>query len=87
MSLLEALSYGCHVVASDIPENRNIYDEQISFFEKGNVESLLNVLDKVTLHSEDDKNKQIEFIKTHYNWKQIIEETTDIYREVMNKND
>lgn len=86
ISLLEALSYGCHVIASDIPENRNIYDEQISFFENGNIESLLNVLDKVTPHSEEDKNKQIEFIKTHYNWKQVVEETTDIYREVMNRN-
>lgn len=83
ISLLEALSYGCHVLASNIPENTNIYDEEISFFEKGDVDSLVDALQIIKPHSEELKNKQISFIEKHYNWKQIVEETTDIYIKVM----
>lgn len=83
ISLLEALSYGCSIIASDIPENTNIYDEGISFFKQSDIDSLLKMLETVKPHSEENRDKQINFVKNHYNWKHIVEETIDIYREVM----
>lgn len=83
ISLLEALGYGCCVIASDIPENNNIYDRQILFFAKGNIDALYNLLKTARPLSEADKKSQIEFIKTYYNWNHIVDETIYIYRKVM----
>ena len=83
ISLLEALSYGCKVVASDIAENKNIYDVGIDFFKSGESESLLEVLDKVMPLSEDDRDNQIQFIRDNYNWSHIVDEITGVYKEVI----
>lgn len=83
ISLLEALSYGCKVVASDIPENKHICDEWISYFKSGDIQSLMYALDNAKPLSEEEKEEQIKFIRTNYNWENIVKETTELYRRVM----
>lgn len=82
ISLLEALSYGCNVIASNIPENRYIYDNQITFFESENIDSLVKVLESIQPLTKEEKDKQIEFIRNHYNWSQVVKKTMEVYRKV-----
>ena len=83
ISLLEALSYGCNVIASDISENKNICDKYISFFKQGNVDSLVDELRNVKPHNKESMKNQIKFIENHYDWKHIVSETTEIYKRVV----
>lgn len=82
ISLLEALSYGCKVIASDIDDNKGVADEYIQFFEHGNIDSLHKVLKTVAHYTGRNNESQIEFIKNNYNWKNIVRKIEDVYRVV-----
>lgn len=85
ISLLEALGYGCKVIASDIDDNRNICDDKISFFAHGNAESLFNVMKTVNPLSAEEKKEQMKFIQDNYNWKNIAKKTENVYKKVVQK--
>ena len=83
ISLLEALGYGCRVIASDIEENKNICDEHVLFFKKGCVESLTDVLKTVEPFCEMEKEYQITLIKNQFNWAEVVKKTANLYKGVM----
>ena len=83
ISLLEALGYGCRVIASDIEDNKNIYDDQICFFKHGDVNSLCAVMKSTNPLSVEERKTQIDFIKNNYNWNNIVKKTENIYEKVM----
>ena len=83
ISLLEALGYGCKVIASDIADNKGIFDQQITFFKQGDVNSLTIALRDATPLSKTDKIGQINFIKNNFNWKTTVNKTELIYRKVL----
>ena len=80
LSLLEAISYGCNCLVSDIEENKQITEEaNVITFKKGNIGDLEEKLQK--LLNNDNKNKVYandEFFKVH-NWDYIEEKIEKIY--------
>ena len=81
ISLLEALSYGCNCIASDIVDNRNIADDYITFFEKGNVNDLTKKLMDYKPKTEIEKQNQIMYIVNNYSWESIVRKTEEIYKK------
>lgn len=78
--LLEALSFGVEVLASDIEANRQINLPEYNFFKVGNVNDLSQkiLFFLNTNLSEVEKNRRIEMVKKEYNWDKIAE---DIYKQ------
>lgn len=81
ISLLEAMSYGCNCLVSDIEENTQICGEYAETFEKGNVSDLVNKLEKILLEKEERCNIEIsDYILKRYNWDDVIDKTEKLYR-------
>ena len=91
LSLLEALSYGRCVLASDIPENMEVIapqgQEECGFiFRKSDVESLglrmRHLLDHPVLVEEKGSLAQEYVLKT-YDWDRVAEQTMSVYRALL----
>jgi len=75
MSLLEALSYGNTCLVSNIPENVEVINEDCYTFEKSNVESLKEQLNKA-LEANLDTHKTIVM---PYDWDEVVDQTLELY--------
>lgn len=87
MSLLEAMSYGCNCLVSDIEENTQVTEEYAVTFEKGNVEDLKEKLQQCLNKSDDlkqNKNEILEHI-SKFDWKMVVSKTGKIYEKSFNK--
>lgn len=90
LSLLEALSYGNCVLASDIPENAEVIspegrEENGFLFKTGDVESLRQKMRYLLDHPMAVMEKAgivQDFVLQTYNWDRIAEETLRVYRTV-----
>ncbi len=85
IALLEALSYGIEVLASDIEANLQINLNKNNYFKQGDIEDLKR---KMFYHlnttlTEETKNKRLQMIKDEYNWDLIAEKTYKIYQEIL----
>ena len=88
ISLLEAMSYGNCCIVSDIPENTEVVEKQALTFQKGNVEELRQVLQRICDHpdvAEQYRSQSADYICGKYHWDQVVAETTDIYWDVINR--
>lgn len=83
ISLLEAMSYGCCCLTSDIPECTEVCGDKAAYFEKGNEKSLKNKLEFL-LENETVvnryKSQASEYICGKYNWDNVCEKTIELYR-------
>jgi len=82
IAVLEAMSYGLPVIASDIPENMEVVEEAGLSFENKNIEDLVRKLEEYLPQSETLKNigdKAREFVGQNYNWKDISREVSGLY--------
>ena len=89
ISLLEAMSYGCNCLVSDIEENTQVTEGYAITFEKGNVNDLKEKL-KIMLNSKSEK--EIESNKKDtlkhslkFNWDTNVQETERLYKKSNNK--
>lgn len=76
ISLLEAMSYGCNCLVSDIEENIQVTEEYAATFKKGNVADLKEKLE-ISL-KEENRIKKEEIsnrILEKYNWEEIVKKT------------
>lgn len=89
LSLLEAMSYGCKCLVSDIEENTQVTQEFAITFEKGNIEDLKQKLENITktINNKEtiennnlDKEKISNYICRKYNWNDVIEKLLGIYQ-------
>lgn len=83
--ILEAMSYGLPVIASDIPENMEVVEEAGISFANKSVEDLVKKLKEHL--PQDEKLKLIgdqakEFVMTNYNWKDICQEISGLYFDI-----
>lgn len=84
ISVLEAMSFGKAVVASDIPENMEVISDHGVPFTAGSIEELA---DKIVELAQDDMTSASighaarEFVETQYNWDDIAQETIRVYQK------
>ena len=91
--LLEALSYGTGVLASDIPENMEVIapegEAEYGFvFKKSDVDDLREKLKHLLKHGmlvKEMAGNVEAYVRHTYNWDQIAEDTLEVYRMVLEK--
>ncbi len=91
LSLLEALSYGKCVLASDIPENMEVVapqgQQEYGFtFRRNDVESLRLRMQQLLDHPvlvEEKSSLAEEYVLETYNWDRVAEETMSVYRAIL----
>ena len=83
LSLLEAMSYGCKCLVSDIEENSTVIEKNGFTFKHGSVEDLKEKLEKLINNSIelDERNVQESVLKK-YNWDKVTEETLEICKDI-----
>lgn len=82
ISLLEALSYGLPVLASDIPANLELELNPAVYFELGNVEMLAEKIRSKLQHpqSYEAKMDKRAWVDSQFNWRKVAEKTYSEYR-------
>lgn len=89
ISLLEALSYGLPVIASDIPANLEVGLSDSSYFKLGQVDQIADMLKQhlqqtVTAEEKLVKSKQLrEWVQSRYDWRNIAEKTVTTYHSAV----
>lgn len=81
ISLLEAMSYGCNCLVSDIEQNTQVTGKYAITFKKGNVEELKKKIKYSFKEMKDVKGKKEinEYIEGKYNWDNTLEQTEKVY--------
>ena len=80
LSLLEAMSYGCNVLVSNIEENVQVTGSYATKFEKSNVQDLKLKLEQCLKENNRNNSNEIsEYVLKKYNWNEILKETENIY--------
>jgi glycosyltransferase involved in cell wall biosynthesis len=87
IALLEALSYGLPVLASDIPPNLEIGLEPRRYFPLGDISALADALTAMALQREDENVRRTrrEWVECKYDWQLIAEQTAAVYRRTMRR--
>ena len=87
LSLLEAMSYGCLCLTSDIKENTDVTGECGLHFKTGDVDSLIQVLNEIVLElkalrkSEPFRDSYIQqYILAKYDWNDVVKRTLNCYK-------
>ncbi len=83
-SLLQALSYGRCVVASDIEANREALDNCGYTFKSSNSDHLASVLQKLIENKglvEQEKEKGINHVREKYDWEHVVDEFERLYQK------
>lgn len=76
--MLEAMSFGCPILASNIAENKELLLENGYFFNSGSVTDLQNVLTTLLNSQETLKTVDVSNLD-QFNWDKIAEQTEKIY--------
>ena len=82
ISLLEAMSYGCRCLVSDIEENTQVTKEYAECFKKGNVADLKENLE-LLINKEnepEEKNQISNYILEKYNWDKVVQKLLQLYK-------
>lgn len=82
ISLLEALSYGCSCLVSDIPENREVIGKYGKTFRKGCVSELKEKLEEILNYPQPDEwtDKIREYAERNFCWDSAVQRTLELYR-------
>lgn len=85
IAMLEALSHGLPVIASDIPANREVEVDAIRYFPVGDVEALAKLLAESIAAVEDERARTARTIRVleTYEWGRIAERTKAVYASVI----
>ena len=84
---LESIASNTLVIASDIPVFREVYKDNVIYFNPREVSSLVKTMKQILSMSEEERKKRIKegkmFIK-RYSWSKMAEQTLEIYKQVDN---
>ena len=82
-TLLEAMSYGCRILASDIPEHREIELPKECYFPCGDVKALARCLNQSFQKLEIDRVADYDdVLKKKFNWNVIVQKTKVVYDSI-----
>jgi len=86
IALLEAISYGIPVLASDIPQNRDIGLKDFRYYPLGNLDLLSKKMQELLEKgiSPEEKSEQVNLLRKNYNWDKIALETFELYKGILN---
>lgn len=81
IAMLEAMSYGLPVIASDIRANLDVKCSEIDYFPMGDVDALAQRLWRhANAEMREDRAGRIrDFVRRKYDWTSIAEETNRVY--------
>ncbi len=89
ISLLEAMSYGCRCIVSDIPENTEVVQEYALKFTKSDVADLQEKLEAILKEYHDttiwDSKKIKAYVSEKYSWDDVAKETLKVYEGTISK--
>ena len=82
LSLLEAMSYGCNCLVSNIEENMQVTGEYAQNFKKSDIKDLKNKLQEL-LETRNLKNKYeiMEYVIEKNNWDKIAKNIENLYQK------
>ncbi len=86
IALLEAMSYGQCVIASDIDENVEVMEDKGLSFTSGDIDSLYEMLAYADAHPREVSARKMmaeQYILRKYDWDRISYETEEVYRSVL----
>jgi glycosyltransferase involved in cell wall biosynthesis len=83
--MLEALSHGLPVLASDIPANLEVALEPSCYFAMGNIEALAAGLMRISQAPNDAAAREArrQWVARAYDWESIAQRTMAVYRRVL----
>jgi glycosyltransferase involved in cell wall biosynthesis len=85
IALLEALSYGLPVLASDIPANVEVGLDHNCYYPLGDIAGLVEVLRKYARVRQNPSQKQATqgWVKANYDWNSIANKTLGLYQKTV----
>ena len=85
--MLEALSYGLPVLASDIPANLEVGLSPDQYFPLGNIEALAKSITRLSQAQLDMKARETirAWVTQRYDWYAIAKKTMALYAVCLNK--
>lgn len=82
ISLLEAMSYGCNCLVSNIEENVQVTNNYATNFQKSDVNDLkIRLRECLDGKNRKEKNVISEYVLKKYNWQDVTEKTEELYEK------
>jgi len=87
IAMLEALSFGLRVIASDIPANLEVELPEDQYFSLGDIKQLAELLQHFANKPLTSNDKQIirDWVEKRYNWRTISKQTLSVYQNAIDK--
>ena len=82
ISLLQAMSFGCCIVCSDIPENTTIVSDYAYTFKRGDRENLREMLEELIKHPTKVRSQRgmaVDYVRREFNWDSIVDRLEELY--------
>ena len=79
ISLLEAMSYNCRCIVSDIPENKEVGKDYVSYFKSKDTASLEHVI-RESLARPGRRTETRGYVRQNFDWDKAARQTVSLYR-------
>ena len=83
LTILEAISVNCPILANNINVYQDIYKDSINYFDYNNLDHLVYKLQEILINNKYIVNKEqaVNVLKEN-NWKNCADRTIDLYKQI-----